>query len=91
MEYTKEYFIEKFEALKSEEIGTGDLKNHCALYHCGVRNWAPTLEANALSALFGGEYEGDYPVVYDVNDGNGIYSNSGSTPKERILNKLKSL
>ncbi len=89
--YTKEYFIKKFESIKSEDIGQGSLSANCALAHCGVKNWVETEEADALADLFGAIYKGDYSVVFDVNDGNGIYRNSGETPKDKILNRLRSL
>lgn len=97
MKYTKEYFIEKFKAIPDYEIGRG-IHNHCALWHCGVRDndldYISTPEAKALINLFGGktetENEIEYIAVYAVNDGFGIDSTK-STPKERILNKLQSL
>jgi hypothetical protein len=99
MIYNKEYFIKKFEAIPEDKLGSGCLNNKCALWHCGVREdintdggWKPTEEANALIKLFGGSIEENkwgWEKVYHVNDG--IDSSEGDTPKERILNKLRSL
>jgi len=36
MEYTIDYFIDKFSALTEDKIGTGRLENCYVLYHCGV-------------------------------------------------------
>jgi hypothetical protein len=95
MKYDKEYFIKKFEAIPDNEIGALSIENHCALHHCGVEyncgGYKKTDEALALLNLFGNDDtdEPDWSRVYDINDGNiGCY---GGTPKERILNKLKSL
>lgn len=92
--YSKEWFIRKFEAIPDKKIGKGSLSNNCGLYHCGVRfgemDYTITEEAAHLIRLFGGETDTDYPVVYDVNDNlNKKYE--GATPKQRLLNKLKSL
>ena len=95
--YDKDYFINKFEAIAEDEIGIVDLeKNHCALWHCGVRIsknddsvYEPTEESTALIKLFGGKNEYDFTAVIHINDSpNIIY---GKTPKERILNQLKNL
>ena len=100
MTYNKEYFIKKFEAIPDTEIGESSLRNKCALYHCGVRSidfyWVPTEESNALLRLFGANFIGnpkttDWEKVFNVNDGWRANEILGKTPKERILNKLKSL
>lgn len=94
MEYTKEYFIEKFSEIPEKEIGVVALELKCSLWHCGVRRefnrYVATQEALALIKLFGGVGE-EYKAVYDVNDGWRENKELGATPKERILNKLKSL
>jgi hypothetical protein len=95
-QYTKEYFIAKFEAIPSEEIGRGSIDDKCALFHTGAAegdlDYILTDEARALIELFGGKgkngKEYDAWVVVDVND---RLHYLGATPKERILNKLKSL
>lgn len=92
--YTKEWFIHFFEKIDEKEIGKGSLYKKCALWHCGIcRNdmtlYVPTEMSTALIKLFGGEKEDDYSYVYEINDGYDNYP--GKTPKERILNKLKSL
>lgn len=93
MKYTKEYFIKKFEAIPDKEIGMGELLQHCALWHCGVRlengGYTSTEESTALIKLFGGNHPEEFNRVYGINDSKD-YS-LGKTPKERILNKLKSL
>lgn len=92
--YSKEWFIRKFEAIPDDEIRRGSLNKHCALWHCGVRlgeeDYVPTEEAIALIRLFGGEHDKQYSVVFNVND-NSFNGYEGATPKQRILNKLKSL
>ncbi len=100
MEYTKEYFIEKFEAISEEnwiEGAAGFILHDgkaCALGHCGMTldhtmYYKPSNECIALIKLFGGKFDSDFQAVYRINDNNRIYK--GATPKERILNKLKSL
>ena len=101
-EYSKEYFIKKFEAIPEEEIGTTALSSKCALYHCGVRDFDSngayilTDEAKALIELFSEKGEvrkgrSMSTIVTDVNDGIGNNYPLGETAKERLLNKLKSL
>lgn len=68
--YSREWFIEKFEAIPTEAIGKDSLKNHCACHHVGVGivngkqtgdyadadgNWYITEEAKALIRLLGGK------------------------------------
>ncbi len=95
MNYDKEYFIKKFEAIPDTEIGGGSLQDCCVLHHCGVVYdgpfYVPTEESKALVMLFGGLKENHFQVVTDVNDGIDDYRKMGETPKKRILNKLKSL
>ncbi len=94
MEYTKEYFIEKFTKLTNDEVGIGLLSNHCALWHCGVRenpenkHYVPTEESTALIKLFGGDDENQFKVVTRINDASYV---GNITPRERILNRLKSI
>ncbi len=58
MEYTKEYFIEKFSNLKNEDVGEGLLSDKCALYHVGVSDdgelWVPSEEAKQFMKLIKG-------------------------------------
>jgi len=93
--YSKEWFIRKFEAIPEEEIGSGSVQEHCALWHVGVRIddvvVNKTDESTALIKLFGGENGDQWKYVFNVNDGFNENSCLGSTPKERILNKLKYL
>lgn len=92
-EYTKEYFIAKFEAIPDELWCTNtytSLTNpncHCAFGHCGFTNYnTDSDEGLALRDLFLKNNMG----VPDVNDGDDE-DIQGSTPKERILNALKSI
>jgi hypothetical protein len=90
MNYDKEYFIKKFEGIPENEIGSRYIENKCALYHCGI-NFSysdTTKEAKALIKLFGGKHENDREAVWWIND---MADELGASPKERILNKLKSL
>lgn len=95
MEYTVEYFINKFEAIPTQEIGSVSLINHCALWHCGLQQneYKHTDESRALVRIFGGDCEspkdaGEMGAIYRINDGIGDNKLLGNTPKERILNKL---
>ena len=95
MEYTRDYFIAKFEPVPSHRWGEGLIDN-CALAQCGVttegNGYKHTEESLALVKIFGGEGEKEEHVVYEVNDGTGMGTlRFGNTPKERILNYLKSV
>lgn len=102
MEYTKQYFIDKFTAIHDSQIGVGALtypngEPCCALGHCGMSDFDwPTEEALALNVLFAEgrphQYEGGtttiWSHVYRVNDNDqGVLS----TPKSRIISKLQTL
>lgn len=55
--YTIDYFINKFEVMPNDKWTTGRFTSdegvHCALGHCGVRNYIyPTKEAEALYDIF---------------------------------------
>jgi len=99
--YDKDYFIKKFEAIPDEDIGKGRLDKHCALHHCGVHingrgEYVETVEARKLAKLFGSN---ELPIIHKINDGTYYFDPKvgkniiaeGNTPKERILNKLRSL
>jgi len=106
--FTKEYFIEKFEAIPKENWCEGDLQiveegvcKNCALGHCKVSKMDDlNEEAIELSKLLkpihdelylkGNASEVPYHAcyVYQIND---LADKLGYTPKERILNALKSL
>lgn len=100
MEFIVDYFIEKFEAIPEEKWVTGIFKdkkgNCCALGHCGrdVTQFGiiDTEEASDLVALFS---KNGFSVTVVNDSSNGVIYNGkiiiGSTPKERILNVLKSL
>lgn len=94
--FTKAYFIKKFKAIPSKEIGLGCISKHCALWHCGARiiDGSPkqTEETTALIQLFSeGQSESNWHCVYRINDDIVEHIIKGTTPKTRILNKLKSL
>jgi hypothetical protein len=105
MEYSIDYFIQKFEAIPENQIGEGEIEKHCALYHCGVKTNKDyknlSEEAIALANIFKPLYhtqeENNLSVyIYSINDGsdnvNGIIENViGNTPKERLLNSLYKL
>lgn len=95
--FDKNYFIKKFEAISSNEIGDQGLLSKCALWYCGIRiehkgwRYVQTPESEALIKLFGGkvnEEESESHVVWMINDASFV---TNTTPKERILNRLKSL
>jgi len=101
--FTKEYFIEKFEAIPEEEWTEGDLVTklinekcqRCALGHCGMTTYEIiTEEAEALSMLLrplhGDKHVTLFESVYRINDAFMFtdFYELGDTPKERILNAL---
>lgn len=93
MEYTVDYFIDKFSTIDSDDIGVGSLCEHCSLYHCGVvedvmtGNYLETEESIALGKLINNHLNDKYNeigAVYNLNDGH-IVKYQQETPKERIL------
>lgn len=107
MEYTIDYFIEKFSAIPPHLWNVGsfgiyegvEFLKKCALGHCGMSikdcAYVSTPEADALLKIFGGYSVNEdqieiknYWHVYTVNDGTSGNEKYGSTPKERMLNKL---
>jgi hypothetical protein len=81
MIYDRDYFIKKFEAIPEGEIGKASIKNHCALWHCGVDDqYNMTDEAQALLSVISATIEG----VYCIND------DPKNSAKENILTKLRS-
>lgn len=93
--YTKEYFINKFQAIPEEDWGKGCVDNHCVLWHCGVRidnqgDYIPTEESEALGELLGPKEIPDVLYrVYRINDG--AVGDEELSPKQRILNALNSI
>jgi hypothetical protein len=92
MEYTVDYFIEKFSAIPDDEWYVGDYANleetrRCARGHCGKRIFVESPEDNALVNLF--EYNVNVIgyVVSNINDGKDIRYNQ-PTAKERIVAAL---
>ncbi len=98
--YDRNYFLNKFSSLGDEEVGSGTIKDHCTLWHCGVTSdekgfYTTTPEANALMKLFGAYLENendpsnnDYSKVYGINDDAKLHNIS---PRQAILDKLNSL
>lgn len=74
-EFNIDYFLEKFQTIPTHDIGEGDIKKHCALFHCGVVSYMnPTDEASALSniirPLFKSiPYSDPLAMIYFINDG----------------------
>lgn len=99
MKYTKQYFIDKFNAIPSNKIGAGSLHQCCALAHCGVKSLGisdMTEESIALSNLLRqsinvGEWakKDDVTLVFYVNDSIRSTIEPKFTPKDRILFALK--
>lgn len=89
--FTKEYFIQKFEAIPEERWITRrfvDAEGRCCAYgHCGINTVIrQTAEAKSLSDLFS---RSGIPVLV-VNDGRD-FRYQQSTPKQRILAALRDL
>ncbi len=93
--YNKQYFIKFFQKIPAEEIGKGTLRNHCALWHLGVRikdsqySATPVVEKKvmALAKILKLCYEsldfiGATAVVYNVND------HSTGCAKDNLLGAL---
>ena len=80
-QYTIDYFIEKFDKIPAKNWIRGRFGFngiHCALGHCGMTyTGGDNNESKALMGLI--------PDVAFINDDAIQY---GTTPKERILNKL---
>lgn len=89
--YDVDYFINKFEAINSDDWGTNNLDNHCTFYHCGARNgenWTNNKEVLGLINIVSDNRDDGLGTILTINDnwvGNKI---KGNTPKERILNYL---
>lgn len=86
--YTLEYYIEKLSKIPDTSwcamtFKVGD--TYCALGHCGaVKSVNDTEESRVLHSMC--EWIGDINDNYDNR-----YSKLGTTPKERVINYLKSL
>lgn len=100
MQYTVDYFIEKFSAIPEENWTTGTTINHkgqkCALGHCGVgvdelENL--TDEAFILTEILKPLYKdhiltlGPWEIVTNINDRHSVLG----TPKQRILTALQTV
>lgn len=94
MKYTVQFFIDKFEKIPENDFGQSCLHNHCALWHCGVREsdndefggYTRTDESFALAKLLNPKHK-NYgyieTIIYSIND-----SAPQSTPRARILAAL---
>lgn len=86
MNYTVDYFIEKFEAIPEEKWFNGNFKfgdKYCALGHCGMDDETYTEEGNELLDLFDG-YDLSVAGINDRLDPRFLQK----TPKQRILAAL---
>jgi hypothetical protein len=100
MEYTVDYYINKFEAIPEELWGTGKYRDKddkcCALGHCGQKAGPVKLieEAKALDDLIISYYKTN---VIAINDGSyrgtpeTNFMSYGDTPKQRILTALRQI
>jgi hypothetical protein len=105
MEYTVDYFIEKFENVPEDAWGTGccdDFEGHkCALGLCGLDSLVDDdkmdnyPEAKALCVLFSKYLRKDvwWSNVYCINDYpfDTSSTNPGKEAKERIISTLKKI
>lgn len=99
MNYTKEYFIQKFEAIPEEKWTTGKYTDGyacCVIGHCGVSDYAGFERSDEAQALYKlifsltkTKYLPTNPLV-SINDGK-QEEYKQDTPKQRILAALKDL
>jgi len=83
------YFLEKLNKIPTNQWGSGNLNNHCVLWHCGMRDYAhPTEESKALTKVLFGEEWCDFKV-WGLNDLTGKKFQSYNSPKERIIAALE--
>lgn len=88
MNYTVQYFIDKFSAIPEEDWIIGEYQNEigcCALGHCGERETKATVDGRELRILFRNFLGED---VSFINDG-ASSSFPQDTPKARVLSALK--
>lgn len=97
-EYTLEYFINKFESIPEEKWTTGTTGDsegrHCAMGHCGAHTCSfdaliHNAEVKSLLLLTGQEKD-TLPTITHVNDDTYPFR-YGKTPKQRVINYLKSI
>lgn len=90
--FSLNFFIKKFEAIKSEDWGSGKLQEKCVLWHCGmtdtIQYFHPTEEASALHKLITEKDTFVASDLYEINDLCGWTKYKKNTPKERILAAL---
>ena len=100
IQYTKEYFINKFSKIPEDDWGRLTLNNHCAMYHCGAQDssegYIINTEIEALAKLLNSIYKPQeeeitliekHPedVIWIIND------KRGNSPKNNILKALNSI
>lgn len=106
-EFTIDYFINKFEAIPEERWTTGTFKRIintpekldyqcCALGHLGLKKHDDIFlneKAKALQSFFNKDTSGrpSCVPVTNINDDYSERYHKGETPKQRILNALKSI
>ena len=94
--YTLDYYIDKFNNIPEDKWGTGvynDDNGHCCAFgHCGAyAGREETDEARSLSTIFRELKKDNDPDLTHINDGDRGAEKYGETPKERVVNYLKSL
>lgn len=95
MTYTRDYFIQKFEAIEEDQWLVGEFEHHgrcCALGHCGHTGDGHTEESRALRTLLEHHNPDNsmHYAVFCIND-NEHPSYKQPTPKQRILAALRDL
>lgn len=88
-----EYFVSKFEAIPDDQWITGEFFDErgckCAYGHCGaVNSSTDTIESSKLLDL---DLEHSFRIAAVNDNTDNEYSAYGSTPKQRVVNYLKSL
>lgn len=101
MNFSIDYFIKKFQSLPPNGIGQGSIKDHCALFHCGLQNQSESNdESEQLAAYFRPlfldiPYGDDNAMTYHINDGafsrHWIDDTGGIDYDSKLQNRLHSL
>lgn len=74
MNFSIDYFIKKFQSLPPNAIGQGGIKDHCALFHCGLQDQAEHSDESEQLAVYFRPLFLDIPygennaIIYHVND-----------------------
>lgn len=94
MKYDLNYFIKKFEKIPEEQWGTevydDDNGHKCAFGHCGAYSHRDQTKESIALRHIDMTYL-DSLTLTEINDGAKGAEIYGSTPKERVVNYLKSL